>query len=143
MPAVDYPSRVVATPASRRSVPSAWERQRSSHDSVLGISKCRQPQLRLRSWRAAWPPRLRALAARPHGIRLQPGSYELLLREAQRRGVEPDALADELLRADLGDKPADLEGSLVGLAEMRARLPQIDGAGLARVARDDLERRSA
>lgn len=88
-------------------------------------------------------PRLRHMAAHPRSIRLHDASYELLLREARRRGVEPDALADELLRSGLDDKHGDLEGALTGLAEVRAGLPDLDGLALAREARDDLERRRA
>ncbi len=68
-------------------------------------------------------------------------SYDLLLQEASRRGVEPDALADELVRADLGAGAGDLESALAGLVELRARLPDIDGVMLAREARTELERR--
>ena len=83
------------------------------------------------------------MAVRPRKIRLPEASYELLVREAERRGVEPDVLADELLRADLGAESGDLEGSLLALSEMRETLPEIDGVALAREARADLERRSA
>ena len=68
-------------------------------------------------------------------------SYELLLQEANRRSVEPDALADELLRTDLGVSAGDLEGALAGLAELRAGLTDIDGVTLARGARTELEHR--
>ncbi len=68
-------------------------------------------------------------------------SYDLLLQEASRRGVEPDALADELVRADLGVNAGDLESALAGLSELRTRLPDIDGMVLAREARTELERR--
>jgi hypothetical protein len=83
------------------------------------------------------------MATRARSIRLPEASYELLLSEARRRGIEPDALADELLRADLGDKPGDLQGALTGLADVRAGLPELDGVALARGARVELERRSA
>ncbi len=74
-------------------------------------------------------------------IHLPDSSYALLSAEAQRRGVDPDALADELLRTDLaapGDQ--DLDVTLKSLAELRARLPEIDGIVLARDARAQLER---
>ena len=83
------------------------------------------------------------MASHSNSIRLPDASYELLLREARRRGVEPGALVDELLRADLGDEPGELEAALTGLAELRAGLPDIDGLALASGARDELERRSA
>ncbi len=67
-------------------------------------------------------------------------SYVLLSAEAQRRGLDPDALADELVRADLAAHgEQDLETTLKGLAEFRATLPEIDV--LARDARAQLERR--
>jgi hypothetical protein len=55
----------------------------------------------------------------------------------------PDALADALLRADLGDDSGDVESALARLASLRAGLPKIDGMALTREARDELERRSA
>jgi hypothetical protein len=84
------------------------------------------------------------MATRARKVRLPAESYELLEREAKRRGVEPDALADELLRADLA-RPADgdLDTALARLAEFRSRLPDIDGVALAREARSELEQRDA
>jgi hypothetical protein len=76
-------------------------------------------------------------------IRLPQASYDLLLQEANRRGVEPDALTDELVRTDLGANTGDLQGALAGLAELRTRLPDIDGVALAREARTQLEHRGA
>jgi hypothetical protein len=76
-------------------------------------------------------------------IHLPESSYALLSAEAQRRGVDPDALADELVRADLAAHgEQDLETTLKSLAEFRARLPEIDGIVLARDARAQLEQRS-
>lgn len=66
-------------------------------------------------------------------------SYDLLLQEANRRGVEPNAL----VRTDLGASTSDLTSALVGLAELRADLPDIDGVTLAREARTELEHRDA
>lgn len=63
------------------------------------------------------------MATRERTVRLPQASHDLLLQEASRRGVEPDALADELVRADLGASAGDLESALAGLA----RLPNIDG----------------
>jgi hypothetical protein len=75
-------------------------------------------------------------------IHLPESSYVLLSAEAQRRGLDPDALADELVRADLAaHREQDLETTLKGLAEFRASLPEIDGLVLARDARAQLERR--
>ncbi len=84
-----------------------------------------------------------AMATRERTIRLPQTSYELLQQEASRRGIEPDALADELLRFDLGAGTGDLQGALAGLAELRTRLPNIDGVALAREARSELEHRGA
>jgi hypothetical protein len=81
------------------------------------------------------------MATRERTVRLPQASYDLLLQEASRRGVEPNALADELVRAALGASTADLESALAGLAELRTRLPDIDGVVLAREARTELERR--
>jgi hypothetical protein len=76
-------------------------------------------------------------------IHLPESSYALLSAEAQRRGVGSDALADELVRADLAaHDEQDLEITLKSLAEFRARLPEIDGIVLARDARTQLEQRS-
>jgi hypothetical protein len=75
-------------------------------------------------------------------IHLPESSYALLSAEAQRRGLDPDELADELVRVDLsayGEQ--DLEATLKSLAEFRAKLPEIDGIVLARNARVQLERR--
>ncbi len=76
-------------------------------------------------------------------IQLAQDSYELLLRESRRRGVAPDALANELLRTDLAAAAGDLEVALAGLAELRERLPEVDGLALARAARSELEQRVA
>ena len=84
------------------------------------------------------------VATRARTIRLTPTSYDLLEQEARRRGTDPDALADELLRSDLAAAaPGDLEAALAGLAELRAGLPEIDGVALAREARRELEERGA
>lgn len=75
-------------------------------------------------------------------IHLPESSYALLSAEAQRRGLDPDSLADELVRADLAaGNEQDLEAALKNLAEFRARLPEVDGIVLARDARAQLEQR--
>jgi hypothetical protein len=77
-------------------------------------------------------------------IHLPESSYALLSAEAQRRGLDPDALADELLRTDLAMSDGqDLDATLQSLAELRARLPEIDGVVLARDARAQLEQRGS
>jgi hypothetical protein len=79
----------------------------------------------------------------PRKIELQPDAYDLVLREAERRGVEPDALVDELVRSDLGQENGDLVAALDALAEFRAGQPPIDAVALVREGRDDLEARGA
>ena len=56
---------------------------------------------------------------------------------------EPEALAVELLHSDLGASTGDLQSALAGLADLRTRLPNIDGVTLAREARSELEHRGA
>jgi len=66
------------------------------------------------------------------------------VREAERRGVEPDALVDELVRTDLGQRAKrDLNAALDALAEFRAGLPPIDAVALVREGRDELDARGA
>jgi hypothetical protein len=84
------------------------------------------------------------MAAADRSVQLQPDSYDLLVKEATRRGVEPEALADELLRADLTSAGrADQEAALDALAEFRAGLPRADAVTLVREGRVELEARSA
>ena len=69
-------------------------------------------------------------------MRLQRDAYDLLVQEAARRGVEPDALADELVRADLGPGArGDLDAALDALGEFRAGLPPTDAVSLVRAGR--------
>ena len=82
------------------------------------------------------------MATHDRTVRLTPMSYELLEQEARRRGTEPDVLAEELLRADLGNGSSeDLEVALARADELRSRLPEIDGVALAREARGELDNR--
>lgn len=82
------------------------------------------------------------MATRDRVIKLPDDAYELLRLEATRRGVEPDALAESLLREDLMQARWDgFDDALVGLAALRARLPEIDGVALVRAARDELDAR--
>ena len=91
---------------------------------------------------AALGPTILFMATRT--IHLPESSYALLSAEAQRRGLNPDVLADELLRTDLATSGGqDLDATLRSLAELRARLPEIDGVVLARDARSQLERRDS
>jgi hypothetical protein len=84
------------------------------------------------------------MATSAHTVRLQPDAYELVVREAARRGLQPGELVAELIRADLGglDEP-DLDATLRRAAQLRSTLPPIDGVALARTARADLEHRGA
>jgi hypothetical protein len=70
-------------------------------------------------------------------------SWGLPVRESERRGMAPEALADELVRHELGAPEEDFDRALSELAALRERLPKIDGLALARAARDELERRVA
>jgi len=83
------------------------------------------------------------MATSPRTIELQPEAYDLVVREAERRGVEPDAVVDELVRTDLGRRSGDFVAALDALAEFRAGLPPTDAVVLVRDGRDELEARSA
>lgn len=84
-----------------------------------------------------WPP-----AHEPCGFKRRPTNSFRARR--RRRGIDPDALADELVRTKLeAVANGDLDAALAGLAELRASLPDIDGVALAREARRDLEQRDA
>lgn len=84
------------------------------------------------------------MATSAHTVRLHPDAYELVVREAERRGVEPNELVDELVRADLGRlTDGNLEATLRRAAQLRAKVPPIDGVALAREARAELEDRGA
>lgn len=84
------------------------------------------------------------VATRDRTVRLTSDSYELLEEAARKRGIDPDALADELLRSDLAAQSGeDLDAVLASSDELRARLPEIDGVALAREAREELDDRPA
>ncbi len=81
-----------------------------------------------------------SLATSPRTIELQPDAYDLVVREAERRGVDPDAVVDELVRTNLGQRAnGDLDAALDALAEFRAGLPPIDAVALVCEGRDELE----
>jgi hypothetical protein len=92
---------------------------------------------------AGRPPYTYAMATSPRMIELQPDAYDLVVREAERRGVEPDAVVDELVRTDLGQENGELVAALDALAAFRAGLPPIDAVALVREGRDELEVRGA
>lgn len=81
------------------------------------------------------------MAAEPYTIRVGEQAFELLEREARRRGVGPDELADELLRTDLSGAPVERTAALAALADLRATLPALDAVAFARAARDELDAR--
>ncbi len=82
------------------------------------------------------------MAARDRRIKLADDAYELLRLEAARRGVEPDELAEDLLREDLMQARWDgFDDALAEIANLRGRLPEIDGLSLAREARAELDAR--
>lgn len=83
------------------------------------------------------------MATSARTIELQPDAHALVVREAERRGVEPEAVVDDLVRADLGYRNGDLAAALDALAEFRAELPPIDAVALVRGGRDELEARGA
>jgi hypothetical protein len=82
------------------------------------------------------------MATRERTIKLADDAYELLRLEAVRRGVAPDELAESLLREDLTQARWDeFDDALTALAELRERLPEIDGVSLARKSRAELDAR--
>jgi hypothetical protein len=77
-------------------------------------------------------------------VQLQQDTYDLLARAAARRGIEPEALADQLLRADLATAgPDDVEAALDALVRFRAGLAPADAVVLVRDGRDELEARGS
>jgi hypothetical protein len=81
--------------------------------------------------------------AADRSIELSQQSYDLLVRESERRGIAPEALADELVQHELAVSNGDLDRALTALAQLRQRLPEIDALALTRAARDELDQRSA
>ena len=84
------------------------------------------------------------MATRDRVIHVIPDAYDRLEREAGLRGVQPDALADELLAAELAPVNSDLDGILADLAKIRGRMrggPD-DAVAIVREGREELERRA-
>jgi hypothetical protein len=82
------------------------------------------------------------MATRDRVIHLTPDSYARLEREAGLRGVQPDALADELLAAELAPAEFDWDDALSDLAKIRSRVRgDVDAVAVVREGREDLERR--
>jgi hypothetical protein len=87
--------------------------------------------------------RLLFMATRDRVIHVTPDAYDRLEQEAGRRGVPPDALAEELLAAELAPAKPDLDGVLAGLAEIRGRVRgPVDAVAVVREGREELEHRS-
>lgn len=84
------------------------------------------------------------MATRDRVIHVTPDAYDRLEREAGRRGVQPDALADELLAAELAPADFDWDSTLTELAEIRSRMRggSDDAVAIVREGREELERRS-
>ncbi len=88
--------------------------------------------------------RLSLMTSRPHTIELKPDAFELVSREAERRGVSTDQVVEEIIRTDLAVVPGgDLDAALRRAATLRSTLPRLDGVVLAREARADLQARGA
>lgn len=82
------------------------------------------------------------MAVRQHSVDLQPDSFALVEREAERRGVSPDALVDGLVRDCLSRAgSSDLADLIRRAAKFRATLPPIDAVALARQSRAELDAR--
>jgi hypothetical protein len=83
------------------------------------------------------------MAMRSHTIELAPDAFDLVSREARRRGVSPDQVVEEIIRTDLATTDGNLVAALRRAADFRSTLPRLDGVALAREARADLEVRGA
>ncbi len=84
------------------------------------------------------------MALRSHTIELAPDAFDLVSREAERRGVSPDQLVEQIIRTDLAVTDGGaLDAALRRMADLRSTLPRLDGVVLAREARADLEARGA
>jgi hypothetical protein len=82
------------------------------------------------------------MATRDRVIHVTPDAYDRLEREAGRRGVQPDELADELLAAELAPAHSDLDSVLADLADIRGRAHgSTDAVALVREGREELEQR--
>jgi hypothetical protein len=83
------------------------------------------------------------MATRDRVIHITPDAYDRLEREAGRRGMGPDQLADELLATELASTDFDWDAALTDLAEIRGRMrggPD-DAVALVREGREELEQR--
>lgn len=84
------------------------------------------------------------MATRPYTVELHPDAFDLVAREAQRRGVSPDQIVEEIVRTDLGRGGGDdLDALLDRATRLWATLPPVDAVALARDSRAELEARGA
>ncbi len=83
------------------------------------------------------------MATRDRVIHITPDAYDRLEREAGRRGVQPDQLADELLAIELASADFNWDAALAELAEVRGRMrgSRDDAVALVREGREELEQR--
>jgi len=82
------------------------------------------------------------MATRDHVIHVSPDVYDRLEREAGRRGVQPDALAAEVLISEFAPVSSDLDSILADLAEIRSRVRgPVDAVAVVREGREELEQR--
>ncbi len=81
------------------------------------------------------------MATRAHPIHLRNETYAALEREAQLRQVEPDELADDLVRAQLPSESGQMQAALTALAAVSAKMPEVDAVALVREGREELDRR--
>ncbi|MBV9003304.1 MAG: hypothetical protein JOZ98_00850 [Solirubrobacterales bacterium] len=83
------------------------------------------------------------MAIDDHTIHLKPETFEALEAEATRRNVEPDALADQLVREQLPTARAkSMREWLDEMRELRREMPNVDAVKLIREGREELERRT-
>jgi hypothetical protein len=86
------------------------------------------------------------MAATDRTVHVGPHTYALLREEAERRHLDIDTTADDLLAERLSASTADaakLERTLERAARLRARLPNTNVAVMSiREGRDELEQRA-
>lgn len=87
-----------------------------------------------------------AVATRARTVQIHPATYDDLEIEASRRHVEPDELADKLVRERLGEmraqQPARIADALEALDAISARMPEVDAVRLVREGREELDLRN-
>jgi len=82
------------------------------------------------------------MATRDHAIHVTHDAYGRLEREAGRRGVRPDALAEKLFEG-LAPTEFDWQSAMAELAAIRGRMHGggDDAVAIVREGREELERR--